>query len=184
MKHLINFQLFNERIDIKDSDSVDVRLAKDKLNSTEDQLNQYPNLKSKIDSIYKSNKDKPASDIYNQVLDFLGKDPKLRNPFAVSYLEVAKLEMEVKKLTDSILVDESSIKLSTQNLSLATSNDVKKKMQIDLDRMKNNISEKKKKLEDTLKKLNTSRDKVNQEIAKTKKEIIDSSKKISESDKK
>lgn len=184
MKHLLNFHLFLEKVDVKDTDPAHVKLAKDKLNSTENHLIQYPNLKAKIDSIYKANKDKPESETYKQVLDSLGKDPKSRNPYAVTYAEVAKLEIEIKKLTDSILVDDTGMKLSSQNLSLATSEETKKKMQADLIQMKKNLDSKKKKLDDSLKQVDKSKQMVNQEIIKTQKEIADASKKLAEKEKK
>lgn len=184
MKHLLNFGLFLERVDIKDTDPAHIKLAKDKLNSTEDYLTQYPNLKAKIDSIYKANKDKPDSEVYKQVLDSLGKDAKSRNPFAVTYAEVAKLEIEIKKMTDSILVDDTGMKLSSQNLSLATSEDTKKKMQTDLIQMKKNLDTKKKKLEDSLKQVDKSKQQVNTEITKTQTEIAEASKKLAEKEKK
>lgn len=183
MKYLLDFQFFIEKIEVKDTDPADIQSAKEKLNSIEKHLSEYPSLKSKIDEIYKKNQSNPKN-IDKEIENLLGKDPDQRNPFAVDYQRVAKLDSEIKNLTDDIFLDDTKLKLTSQNISLATNDDVKKKMTIDLTQMKLNIDVKKKKLDDKRKEVEESRKKVNDGMIKNKKEVEEASKKISEMDKK
>lgn len=184
LKYLFNFSLFIEKFDVKDTDSADVKLAKDKLNSTETNLSKFPEQKSKIDSIYKANKDKPESDIYKKAVEILGKNPESRNPLSVKYAEVSSLEAKIKKLSDTILADDTKAKLTSQNLDLISSPIVKAQMQKDLAQMKKNIELKKKELSDNSKIVDKSKQEVNQEMTKLRQELNNATKKLSEKDKK
>jgi hypothetical protein len=93
MKHLKNFSLFKEAIDIKDTDQPDEKLAKEQLNKTEEYLDQYKKLKPKIEQIY--NVTKNPIEVQTQLDKIIPKDEKGENPFISQLLKINRLQKEI-----------------------------------------------------------------------------------------
>ena len=56
MKYVFNYQKFLEKFEISDSDEPDVKMAKEKMNSLQEQFTEFNQKKASIDAIYKDEK--------------------------------------------------------------------------------------------------------------------------------
>jgi hypothetical protein len=93
MKHLKNFSLFKEAIDIKDTDQPDEKLAKEQLNKTEEYLAQYKKLKPRIEQIY--NVTKNPIEVQTELDKIIPKDQEGENPFITQLLRINRLQKEI-----------------------------------------------------------------------------------------
>lgn len=115
MKFLKKYKLFLEEdeFDIQDTDTADVKMSKDSLNTLKLNLTEYKTKKSLIDKLYLEVKDPKQVELKLQ--DILGRTDiqsgKDRNPFLVEYSNLAKLKsdldtMSKQNLDDKIKLDD------------------------------------------------------------------------------
>ena len=139
MKYLFNYKLFLEAgdFDIKSTDLIDVKKSKEELNSLQGNIKEYNQIKPKIDQIFKSTKDN--SKIETQITQLLGKDPKSRNPFLVTYLTIAQDQKSFDDLVDKISAEKISQGENNTLLSLSKDEDQKSKLTKQIELSKKNI---------------------------------------------
>ena len=133
MKHLKNFSLFKESIDIKDTDQPDEKLAKEQLNKTEEYLAQYKKLKPKIEQIY--NVTKNPIEVQTQLDKIIPKDQEGENPFITQLLRINRLQKEIldgkkSETDDKLKMDEFNDEVksamdATQKGGIMTKREVK-----------------------------------------------------------
>ena len=115
MKFLKKYNLFLEEseFDIQDTDSADVKMSKDGLNTLKLNLTEYKTKKPLIDKIYSDVKD--PKQIEAQLKTVLGSTDiqlsKDRNPFLVEYSNLSKMKsdldmMQKQNLDDKLKLDD------------------------------------------------------------------------------
>jgi hypothetical protein len=115
MKFLIKYKLFLEEaeFDIQDTDSVDVKMSKDGLNTLKLNLTEYKTKKPLIDKLYSEVKD--PNQIETQLKTILGttdiQNGRDRNSFLVEYSNLSKLKsdldtMQKQNVDDKVKLDD------------------------------------------------------------------------------
>lgn len=129
MNYIKNYKLFLEEseFDVLSSDSADVKVAKEKMQTIKTYIIEYKNKKPLIDKIYTETKDpKKIEDALKKVLgqtDVMnGKD---RNPFLVEYTHVAKLNADVTQMGKDNLNDKLKLDDFQQELRYTKEQTVK-----------------------------------------------------------
>ncbi len=156
MKFIKTFKLYKEEneFDVKDTDSDDKKMSKEKLNDFNMHLSEYNSKKSKIDDIYKK-----GENISDELEKLLGKED--RNTFLVSYTSIASLK---KKIED--------IKNNDDKVSLEIS-DFKSRLNDASDENKLKISNRIKELEQKRTDLSKEMQEVNKKMPELEKELKD-----------
>lgn len=150
MKYLKKYKLFKEsdEFEIEDTDSPDLKMSKDRMNTIKSQISDYNSKKSRIDSLYKSDK---GTDIQKGLEDIIGKigdDKSDRNPFLIEYAHLSSLERNINKLHDDNSNDKIKIDDLQQSLGLVESDDTKKSIESKISDIKNRMSERSSKISD------------------------------------
>ena len=120
MKHLKKYDIFLEEaeFDVQDTDTPDVKVAKDGMNTMKLNLDEYKTKKSLIDKIYLEVKD-PAQ-IETKLKEILGatdiQGGKDRNPFLVEYAHLAKLKADIESMKQQNVYDKAFIDDFNQEL--------------------------------------------------------------------
>lgn len=129
MNYIKSYKLFLEEaeFDVLSSDSADVKVAKEKMQTMKTYITDYKNKKPLIDKIYTEIKDpKKIEDELKKVLgqtDVMnGKD---RNPFLVEYTHVAKLNADVTQMGKDNLNDKIKLDDFQQELRYAKEQTIK-----------------------------------------------------------
>ena len=115
MKHLKKYKFFLEEaeFDVQDTDSADVKMSKDGLNTLKLNLTEYKTKKPLIDKLYLEVKD--PKQIEAQLQTILGRtdiqNGKDRNPFLVEYSNLSKMKsdldaMQKQNLDDKLKLDD------------------------------------------------------------------------------
>jgi hypothetical protein len=143
MKYLKRYNLFleSDEFEIGDTDTPDVVMSKEKMNTTMSNIKDYNAKKSQIDAIYK----KDGIDIKKELEKVLGKtdvqNGEDRNPFLVEYAHLSKLESDINKLQDDNSNDKIKIDDLQQSLSLSEDDSTKKAVEFKISDIKNRMSE-------------------------------------------
>jgi len=120
MKYLKKYDIFLEEaeFDVQDTDSPDVKVAKDGMNTMELNLDEYKTKKSLIDKLYLEVKD--PTQIEAKLKEILGatdiQGGKDRNPFLVEYAHLAKLKADVESMKQQNVYDKAFIDDFNQEL--------------------------------------------------------------------
>lgn len=148
MRYLKDWNLFIEKIEIKDTDTPDIKKAKEKLNTLEDQIKEF-NLKCKdIDTAYSTNDDKKISDMEKKI--FGDKDIRNgpdRNEFLVKYLNIAKKKREIDRGVNTIATDDLRLQKSQDILNIATDKGIKDQYNKEIPKIKQKIQNTKNNIE-------------------------------------
>jgi hypothetical protein len=167
MNYLKKYISFLEDFDIKEDDKEDVKRSKEGLKELQEQISEFNSKKASIDNLYKS-KDKDIGDELDKIL---GKE--MRNPFLVSYSNIARIKKEIEELQKKS--DEKAIELSNfkDRLSIATDDGSKlalsakiKEVQEQTSKIKSDLDEKSASIPDMEKELKEDLIKREEEIKK------------------
>jgi gas vesicle protein len=120
MNYLKKYISFLEDFDVREDDKEDVKISKEGLKELQEQISEFNSKKASIDNIYKS-KDK---DIGNELEKILGKEN--RNPFLVSYSNIARIKKELEDLQKK--GDDKAIELSNFKDRLSIAEDAESKL--------------------------------------------------------
>jgi hypothetical protein len=134
MKYLKKYKLFLEadEFEIGDSDTPDVVMSKEKMNTTMSNMKDYKTKKSQIDALYS----KEGADI----------ETELEKIFLVEYAHLSKLEKDINKLQDDNSNDKIKIDDLQQSLSLSEDDATKKAVEFKISDIKNRMSERSSKI--------------------------------------
>lgn len=186
MRYLRDWNLWLENLETNDSDTPDIKKAKEKLNTLKSQISEF-NLKYKdIDAAYKTNDDKKISDMEKKLFgDADIKNGADRNEFLVKYLNIAKKSRQVDKDVNQIATDNLNLQKSQDILNITTDNNIKAQYNNEIPKLKQKIQNTKagieKKKVDMAKQFND----IQKEMDERKKEMIEYINKIEkDSDKK
>ena len=137
MKHLKKYDIFLEEaeFDVQDTDTPDVKVAKDGMNTMKLNLDEYKTKKSLIDKLYLEVKD--PTQIEAKLKEILGvtdiQNGKDRNPFLVEYAHLAKLKADIESMKQQNVYDKAFIDDFNQelrNLEANKTNDPTQKLVI------------------------------------------------------
>lgn len=137
MKHLKKYDIFLEEaeFDVQPTDTPDVKVAKDGMNTMKLNLDEYKTKKSLIDKLYLEVKD--PTQIEAKLKEILGvtdiQNGKDRNPFLVEYAHLAKLKADIESMKQQNVYDKAFIDDFNQelrNLEANKTNDPTQKLVI------------------------------------------------------
>jgi hypothetical protein len=112
MKYLNKYVDFKESFDISSTDAPDEKLAKEEINSTEENLKEYKEKKSMIEQIFSSGKD--ASEIDTELKKLIPETDN-SNSFLTDFIKICTVQKEIEDGKSSSEEDNNKIKLfSTQ----------------------------------------------------------------------
>ena len=187
MRYLRDWNLWLENLETNDSDTPDIKKAKEKLNTLRMQIDEFNSKYKDIDTAYKTNDDKKISDMEKKLFgDTDIKNGADRNEFLVKYLNIAKKSRQVDKDVNKIATDyRDELQKSQDILSIATDKGIKDQYNKEIPKIKQKIQNTKagieKKKVDMAKQFND----IQKEMADRLKEMIEYINKIEkDSDKK
>jgi hypothetical protein len=117
MKYLKKYRLYLEEVDVKSTDSPNLQLSKDRLNTEQEEIGEFNKLKPKIEKIYKDEKD---PEIIKQKVDELLGDKE--NSYVSYYRAILNREEEFSTIQDKILKLTQDVNNDKQLLSSSTPN--------------------------------------------------------------
>lgn len=155
MGYIKNWKLYLEDLEVNPTDSSDIKMAKEKLKTLRDQINEF-NLKTKeIDAAYKSNNEKTIKDMENKIFGTTDiRNGSDRNEFLVKYLSIAKSRREIDKMTNSISSDNLNLIKSQDILKVTTDNEIKVRYQKEIPIIQKRIDDNKNKIQKLTKEIN------------------------------
>jgi hypothetical protein len=133
MKYLKKYKMFLEEVDavgtsgafdISNDDAPDLKMAKQKMETTQAQVKEYNADKPKIDALYDPDTDNDNATINTQLETLLGKDDVQkgvdRNPFLVEYANLARIKKQIAdyqrdNVGDKIKLDDFQRELKETN---------------------------------------------------------------------
>jgi septal ring factor EnvC (AmiA/AmiB activator) len=187
MKYLSSYRHFNEKIDIKDTDEPDVKMSKEKLNALEDNITEFNQKKSLVDTIFK-NQSFDMKKVEEELKKLLGTEEsgpgKDRNPFLVNYAEVSKLSRKVDDLQNSRANDKVKLDEFREELNLSTDENVKLSVNARITDIQNRLAEKSLKITELQKEIEVKKKELDTKISDQKSEIDEFIKKIKEQEQK
>ena len=191
MKYLKKYVIFLEEdeFEVKDTDQADVKMAKEKMNTIQNQLSEYNQKKSLIDQVYaKTDKKKTSQDIELELKKILGEtdiqSEEDRNPFLVEYSTIARLKKDVDDLQTAKAEDKIKLDDFQQELNLSTETSTKLLVNSKIQDIKNRLGEKSAKITKIMNDINTKQKEHVVKMEKIKTDITEYIKKISDSDQK
>lgn len=119
MKHLKNYKLFLEAdgisIPIEETDTVDIKMNKQSIETLSKQLTEYKTKRPLIDNAYKNIKD--TLQLERELVKILG-DQSIqngpdRNPFLVEYSTLARMQADLLKMDQENKNYQEELRLST-----------------------------------------------------------------------
>jgi selenocysteine-specific translation elongation factor len=93
MKYLNKYVDFKESFDISSTDTPDEKLAKEEINSTEENLKEYKEKKSMIEQIFSSGKD--ASEIDTELKKLIPETDN-SNSFLTDFIKICRVQKEIE----------------------------------------------------------------------------------------
>lgn len=186
MRYLRDWNLWLENLEIKDSDTSDIKKAKEKLNTLRSQINEF-NLKYKdIDVAYKTNDDKKILDMEKKLFgDTDIKNGADRNVFLVKYLNIAKKSRQIDKDVNQIAIDNLNLQKSQDILNITTDNNIKNQYSNEILKLKQKIQNTKSGIQKKKVDMANQFDNIQKEMGDREKELIEYINKIEkDSDKK
>jgi hypothetical protein len=187
MKRLKKYKEFLEKVEVKDTDQPDTKMAKEKMNSLEDNITEFNQKKTDIDNIFK-NQSFDMKKIEEELKKLIGAEEsgsgKDRNPFLVNYAEVSKLTRKVEDLQNSRADDKTKIDEFKQELSLSTDDGVKLNINSRISDIQNRLAEKSQEITELQKEIEIKKKEIDEKVANQRKEIEEFSNKIKEEEQK
>ncbi len=183
MKHLRNYTQFLEKFEITDSDEPDVKMAKEKMNSLEEQFNEFNQKKASIDSVYKDEKltNDQIEEKLKQIIGLEEEGPeKDRNPFLIQYSNISRLQREVSNLQNERTKDKLKIQEFQEELNLLDKEETKLLTKSNINDLNTKLAEKSKKILDLGKEIETKKAELQQKMLEVRNEIDEYTKKIQE----
>lgn len=186
MKYLKKYNLFleSDEFEIIDTDTPDVVMSKEKMNTTMANMKDYKTKKSQIDAIY----NKEGVNIEEELEKILGKTDvqsgEDRNPFLVEYAHLSKLEKDINKLQDDNSNDKIKIDDLQQSLGLSEDDATKKAVEFKISDVKNRMSERYSKINEIQKDLDEKEKDHKEKMVKMEKDMRDHVKNLSDQDQK
>lgn len=148
MKHIKSYSFFLENFEVDIMDSPDIKMSKEKMNTTIKHVKEYQQKKSLIDQLYSSTKDIKLID--SGLIKILGptdiKNGIDRNPFLVDYTSVVKLKKSIEDISNDNITNK--LKLDDFQRDLSSSDNLEMKKSIS-----DKISELNKRMQDNVKKI-------------------------------
>ena len=185
MKYLKKYSIFLEdKFEIEDTDSPDVKMSKEKMNTIKDQMTTYKTKKLLIDKLYSTE----GVDIEKGLEDILGptdiQNGPDRNPFLVEYAHIAKLDSDVNKLHKDNVNDKIKLDDFQEELGLSKDNSTKDSVSSKINDIKNRMSERSSKIDEIKKDLLDSEKAHKEKMIKLEVDMNDYIQNISTSDEK
>ena len=130
MRYLKKYNFFLEAVgasgtfDDKNDDAPDIKMAKQKMETTQAQVKEYNADKPKIDALYNPDTDNDNATINTELEALLGKDDVQRgvdrNPFLIEYANLARIKKQIKdyqrdNVSDKIKLDDFQRELKETN---------------------------------------------------------------------
>jgi hypothetical protein len=183
MRHLKPYRIFLEEaeFDVNITDEPDIKMAKEKLTTLKNHLNEYKTKKSLIDSAYLTIK--IDADLQKKIESIVGKVDALpgqdRNPFLVEYLHIASLTRKVDKLQKDIANDKVKKDDFSEELKLSKDDSTKQVVSSKITDITNRISTNAASIASLTKEISDAQTTLNKKMIDTEKNMMDSIKKIS-----
>lgn len=183
MKHLKNYKLFLEEaeFDIQDTDSADIKMSKDGLNTLKLNLTEYKTKKSLIDKLYSEVKD--PNQIETQLKTILGvtsiQNGKDRNPFLVEYSNLSKLKSDLDTMQKQSVDDKVKLDDFQEELRYSTEQSTKEAVNKKITDINKRMSERVSQIQKTQINFNTSLKEHTDKMLKIQKDSEEYIKKIS-----
>jgi hypothetical protein len=117
MKYLNKYTDFKEAMEISSTDQPDEKLAKEKVNTTEENLKEYKEKKPKIEQLYSTTKN-PVE--IEEELKKLMPEKEEPNPFLTDYLRICRIQKEIEDGRSSDVEDKKKIDDFQQQQKLAS----------------------------------------------------------------
>ena len=174
MKYLKKWNLYFEDLKIEDSDTSDIKKAKEKLNTLRLQIDEFNSKYKEIDIAYKSNDDKKILDMEKKL--FGNSDIKNgpdRNEFLVKYLNIAKKKREIEKGVNQIGIDDLNLRKSQDMVSITTDSGIKTQNNKEMIRIKQKIQNTKNSIEKKKVDISNSFQNIQKEMLEREKEMLD-----------
>jgi hypothetical protein len=191
MKYLKKYVIFLEEdeFEVKDTDQADVKMAKEKMNTIQNQLSEYNQKKYLIDQVYvKTDKKKTKEEIESELKQILGEtdiqSEEDRNPFLVEYSTIARLKKDVDDLQTGKAEDKVRLDDFQEELNLSTEASTKLLVNSKIQDIKNRLGEKSAKITQIMNDINIKQKEHVVKMEKIKVDITEYIKKISDSDQK
>jgi hypothetical protein len=189
MIHLVKYKKFKESFDVSPTDQPDVKMAKEKMNTIQDQFKEYTQKKPLIDKVYvKTEKKKTNEVIESELENILGKTDvqsgEDRNPFLVENLTIARLHKEVDDLQTAKAEDKVKLDDFQKELSLSTEPSTKLSVNTKIQDINNRMGENSAKITKIMTDINTKQKEHVTKMEKIKTDMNEYIKKISDSDQK
>ena len=175
MKYLKKYNLFleSDEFEIGDTDTPDVVMSKEKMNTTMSNMKDYKTKKSQIDALYK----KDDVNVEEELEKILGKtdvqNGEDRNPFLVEYAHLSKLERDINKLQDDNSNDKIKLDDLQQSLGLSEDDATKKAVEFKINDVKNRMSERYSKINEIQKDLGEKEKDHKEKMVKMEKDMRD-----------
>ncbi len=186
MKYLKNWSLYLENFEINDTDTSDIKKAKEKLNTLRSQIDEFNNKYKDIDTAYKTNDqvkiDAMEKNIFGNTDVKNGAD---RNEFLVKYLNIAKKKREIEKSVNNIALDNANLIKSKDILNVTTDKEIKNRYTKDvIPSIQKKINTSKNKIKNNENDINLQISNIQKEMSKREKDLMDYIKKIETDSKK
>lgn len=179
MKYLKKWSLYLEDFEVNGTDTSDIKMAKEKLNTLRLQIDEFNKKYRDIDTAYKTNDDKKITDMEKNL--FGNTDVRTgvdRNEFLVKYLNIAKKNREIIKNTDKIASDNLDLIKSKDIMSVTTDKEIKDRYNKQIPLIQKKITDSKNKIKINQTDINTQIVQIQNEMKEREKELMDYIKKI------
>lgn len=173
MKYLKKWNLWLENLEIKDSDTSDIKKAKEKLNTLRSQIDEFNSKYKEIDIAYKSNDDKKILDMEKKLFGTADiKNGADRNEFLVKYLNIAKKKRQIDKGVNQIAADNLNLQKSQDILSITTDKGIKDQYNKEIPKIKQKIQNTKNNIEKKKVDASNSFENIQKEMLDREKEML------------
>jgi hypothetical protein len=174
MKYLKKWSLYLEDLKIEDSDTSDIKKAKEKLNTLRMQIDEFNSKYKDIDDAYKSNDDKKILDMEKKLFGSTDiRNGADRNEFLVKYLNIAKKKRQIDKGVNQIAIDDLNLRKSQDMVSITTDKGIKDQYNKEIPKIKQKIQNTKKDIEKKKVDASNSFQDIQREMLEREKEMLD-----------
>jgi hypothetical protein len=183
MKYIKKYKLFIEadEFDIQTTDTPDIKMAKEKMDTIEEQFAEYRTKKITIDQLYLNTKD--DSEIEEGLQKILGKtdiqNGPDRNPFLIEYSYLAKLKRSLDKMRQQNVDDKIKLDDFNEELMEAEEQTVKESISSKIKQINERVLERVKKITQTQQDFNLKEQEHKARMLKTESDMKEYIKKIS-----
>ena len=179
MKYLKKWNLYFEELKIEDSDTPDIKMAKQKLNTLRAQIDEFDTKYNDIDVAYKSNDDKKILDMEKKLFGPTDiRNGADRNEFLVKYLNIAKKKGQIDKGVNQIAIDNLNLQKSQDILRITTDKGIKDQYNKEIPKINQKIQNTKKDIEKKKVDASNSFQNIKTEMEEREKEMLDNINKI------